>query len=503
MKSFEQGCRASARTVGCRLAVAAVMVAATGGSLFAGPRTWCNPLTLPDMPIGHECRGYRHDTVLKPEMMAKWAYGCWQYRENGVKKARQFRELADPETLVEGNTWYLYPSCGLMWTSEDCGGTWKHVNIREQNEYAPAVAKFRGKYYYTDSYGPLCVADKPTGPFTELGRFKYGDFGDPEMASLGDPALFVDGDRLYLYWGCVSPSKALWGCELDPDNPLKPRTKAKRMVELDPVARPWMRSPLEGAYVFKRGDTYYFTHAGGSTGGYCFLVWKGKTPLGPFVPQKTNPAFVTPRGSAGCVMGTGHGSIFMDQFGDWWVNYCIWTGTPKFHDFERFIGQDRISFDENGDLVLGHGTGEPQWLPSSGKRGPTGWKAIKTTTAFKKAADDNLRTYAPFETDCGTMSFEFDGVKTLYAMRVIWCDLGLDELRGVVRGPWQYRVERRLNGVWQTWVDAADNAVDLTVDYRETAVEKADAVRITVLGGPKGITPALTEFTVFGTPVLD
>ena len=31
-----------------------------------------------------------------------------------------------------------------------------------------------------------------------------------------DPALFVDGDRLYLYWGCCAKPKSVWGVELDP-----------------------------------------------------------------------------------------------------------------------------------------------------------------------------------------------------------------------------------------------------------------------------------------------
>ena len=482
----------------CCLVTLVMLVTGVEASTRPAPRTYCNPLSLPDMPIGHECRNFRDGTVLTPDMLPKWAYGCW-HEVNGVKTVHQFRELADPETLVEGNTWYLYPSCGLMWTSDDCGGTWKHVNIREQGEYAPAVAKFRGKYYLTDSYGPLRVADSPTGPFKVLGKFDRKSLGDdPTIASFGDPALLADGDHLYLYWGCVSPSDALWGCELDPDNPLKAKTPARRIVELDPATRPWMRRPLEGAYVFKRGKTYYFTHAGGSPGGYCLLVWKGTSPLGPFVPQKTNPAFVTPMGTAGCITGTGHGSIFQDQFGDWWFNFCVWPKGIKFHGFERFIGQDRIFFDENGDVVLGHGTHEPQWLPSTGKKGPTGWKALPAKTASANAADNELRTYERFASMPGTMTFEFDGVKTLQAYRVIWCDLGLDELRGVKRGPWQYRLERRLKGKWHIWVDASDNQIDLTVDYREAPEKKADAVRITVLDGPRGIAPALTEFTVFG-----
>ncbi len=96
------------------------------------------------------------------------------------------------------------------------------------------------------------------------------------------------------------------------------------------------------------------------------------------------------------------------------------------------------------------------------------------------------------------MTFEFDGERTLKAFRVIWCDLGLDVHRGVRPGPYRYRIERRTNGAWVPWVDASKNAVDLTVDYREAPEAKADAVRLVCLEAPKGMTPAVTEFTVFG-----
>ena len=466
--------------------------------LLASVQTFCNPMSIPDTPISHECWKLKHGDIIEKDKLPAWSYVSWQYEENGVKKARQFREIGEPEVLVEGNVWYLYVSSGLMWKSDDCGGTWQHIRLQEHSEYAPTCVKFRGRYYLTVSYSPLMVADSPEGPFKSLGHFERNTFGgDPDMASFGDPALFVDGDRLYMYWGCVSPSKSLWGCELDADHPTRAKTPAKRIMSLDPVKYPWMRPPLEGAYMFKRGDTYYFSNACFSPKGYCFVVWKGSDPLGPFVMQEKNPAFATARGN-GLAWNTGHGSIYRDQYGDWWINYCIWPMDKKFHAFEKFIGQDRIEFEANGDLKVSSATCEPQWLPSSGKRGPTGWKRLPAKTAFPKAADDHLRTYAEFAPGSNEMTFEFDGVKELHAYRVIWCDLGLDENRGVKRGPYRYRVDCRSGGAWRTWYDASANDTELICDYREAPVVCADAVRLVLVGAPKGLTAAVTEFTAFG-----
>ena len=473
------------------------------GGLILAVSTFCNPMSVPDMPVGVECLKFNDGDVIPKNKLEPWAYNSWQHFENGVKVAHQFRELADPEIHVWEGAWYLYPSCGLLWKSTDCGGTWEHVKVMERNpNYAPTVERFRGKYYLTESHvgRGLLVADSPTGPFMPLGNFDKKSFASPEDPSInfGDPALFADGDRLYIYLGCVAKQDCLWGAELDPDNPLKALHPAKRLVSLDAQARPWMRKPVEGAFVFKRDGVYYFTHAGcapGNAHAYSTSVWKGPTPLGPFTPQTNNPVFFRPEG---CAVGGGHGGIFKDERGDWWTCYTIWPRKSKFHGFERFIGLDRIDFDAQGNMVSGGPTDEPQWLPSSGRKGPTGWKALPTKTAHPKAADRELRTYETLDGVPGTMEFDFGGERELRAFRVIWCDLGLDVHRGVKGGAYQYRIDRRSQGIWTTWFDGSRNDKDLTVDYREASAVRADAVRLTVLGAPKGIRPAITEFTIFG-----
>ena len=94
--------------------------------------------------------------------------------------------------------------------------------------------------------------------------------------------------------------------------------------------------------------------------------------------------------------------------------------------------------------------------------------------------------------------FEFKGPRTIESFRIIWRDLGLDTNRGVLPGPYRYRVDYRSNKIWWTWCDASKNATDLLVDYREAPEVTADAVRLEVIGAPPGITPGLVEFTVFG-----
>ena len=475
-------------------------------ALVLAVSTFCNPMPIPDTPVGILIRDTPNGQSYAGE--AGWRRVFWS-RGADLKPetTRQFRELADPAVYVENGRWYLYPSCGLMWTSDDGGGTWRHEKVVEKGEYAPAIAKFRGRYYLCTSGGPLSVADSPTGPFETLGKFDLASFGPKgEVPWTGDPALLADGDRLYLYWGCCNYPKAIWGVELDPDNPLRARTpgSAKCLMEFDTKRYPWLKELIEGAWAFKRGDTYYLCYSTANTAevDYQWCCLKGKAPLGPFEPQAKNPFFVTERG---LVTGTGHGSIWSTQPDEWWISSCVHVGA--YHGFERLICMDRLFFEPNGDIAVGRATETPQWLAKSGRTGDTGWRKLALAGGPVEPTDDRFSTWWQAGTgDSGapalpaTLEYALDGPRELHAMRLIWRDVGMDTARGVLPGPFQYRVDVRERGAWRTWIDATSNATDLLVDYREGEVCVADGVRLVVLGAPKGIVPGVADFTVFGLP---
>jgi len=54
------------------------------------------------------------------------------------------------------------------------------------------------------------------------------------------------------------------------------------------------------------------------------------------------------------------------------------------------------------------------------------------------------------------------------------------------------------SGSWVTALDRSNSADDFLVDYRECPAMRGKAARLVVLGSPKGITPGVAEFTVFG-----
>ena len=451
--------------------------------------TFCNPLPLENYPIGVSCR--------MPN--GSKAGGLWV-----TDTTTQYRELADPSLLFENGVWYVYPSAGMCWKSADNGRTWQHVPIDAKVSYAPTVVKHRGRFWLLSSSPQVYVADRPEGPWTEFGRVELpqGKADGEEIAGLWDPMYFSDDDgRLYLYWGCTAKG-GIWGCEMDPANPCKPVSGAKLLIRYDPANNPWERLDgndpeicwIEGAWMVKVNGKYVLTYAAAGT---CSSVYAmgaaiGTEPLGAFRRQKNNPFF---QKTTGLVTGTGHGSIAKGSDGDYYVAYSLFVG--RNHGFERMIGMDKVKFDERtGEVTVAQATERPlreDWTP-------TGWVelAYRSTPGAEAAIDGHLATcWTPAKLPA-TLEVAFPGRKAVRAVRTIWRDVGLDTFRGVKPGPIQYRIDYRDGDEWKTLVDASDNVRDLMIDYRETPVVWTRELRLVVLDAPKGITPAVTEFTPFG-----
>ena len=136
-------------------------------------RTYCNPIPLPNYPAGYR-----------------------------AKSRRFYRETADLPVLYDGGKWYLYPSCGMAYVTEDFIN-WEYHNIRTEaamEGYAPTIAKVGGKYYLMCNTYDLFEAASPPGPFRNLGKIRMEDGRDGEFA---DPMIFPDDDgRVYICWGC-------------------------------------------------------------------------------------------------------------------------------------------------------------------------------------------------------------------------------------------------------------------------------------------------------------
>ena len=249
-----------------------------------------------------------------------------------VDQQQQFRELADVSVLWHEGAWYMYPSVDMAWVSKDGGATWQHhpLNVRDVG-YAPTIVKHKGKFLLMASESPVYAADSPLGPFKEIGRIKL-PAGVPGQI---DPMLFSDDDgRLFYYWGCT-PTEGIFGVELDADDPTRVIGKPAKVIAFEPDKQPWQRlgdwneQPargwVEGAWMLKRDGKYYLTYAAAGTENrtYAMGCAVGKSPLGPFVPQKNNPILRT---TTGLITGTAHGCVVEGPHNSLWAFYTVRAG---------------------------------------------------------------------------------------------------------------------------------------------------------------------------------
>ena len=261
-------------------------------------------------------------------------------------------EMPDTET---------YPrDCGCVLKLEDIPWASKQL-------WAPDCVEKDGKYYFVfparDKEGffriGIATSDKPEGPFKAEPNYIPGSYSI-------DPCMFPDTDgKYYLTFG------GIWGGQLDQyrnnkwsadnkepkgdelactakialmkDNLLEMAEEPKDIMILDENGKPLTggdeaRRYFEDPWMFKKGDTYYFTYSTGTTHLLCYAT--SKNVYGPFT---YGGVILTP------VLGwTTHHSI-LEYNGKWYLFY---------HDCERSGGVNQkrnvkfreLKFNDDGSI---------------------------------------------------------------------------------------------------------------------------------------------------------
>ena len=201
-------------------------------------------------------------------------------------------------------------------TFEPKGGLW-----------APNINYINGKYvlYYSMSVwgGEMtcgigrAVADRPEGPFTDLGMlFRSNTIG--VQNSIDQDFIEVDGKK-YLFWGSFS---GLFGIELSDDGLNVREGSEKKQVA---------GKAYEAIYIHRRGKYFYmFASIGSCCQGlestYTLVVGRSENLWGPYTDKKGQPMMenhhetVIDKNEA--FVGVGHCSqIVQDKAGNDWIFY--------------------------------------------------------------------------------------------------------------------------------------------------------------------------------------
>ncbi len=465
---------------------------------------YCNPLPLPHFQRGRA-------SFKKADSTFGWMHDV----------RRDFREMADPTVVYFDSRWWLFPSAGMLWVSDDLVH-WEFHRIEPFDPgYAPTVVVHPdGWLYLTACCDRMWRARHPLGPWEDLGQV-IDEQGKPFRWS--DPMLFVDDDgQMYCYHGLgkdgiyVAKMKrdALTHFDGPRQNcfPFNPEHLWERKGEYnqDPTI-----SYIEGAWMTKHAGVYYLQYSGNGTEwrNYGLGCYRATSPLGPWAPQAHNPILLAPRGQ-GIVNGCAHHSVVTGPDASLW---CFYTCLVRVeHAFERRIGMDPVHFDENGDMYVAGPTETPQAVPAAGASdSPTfsaaEWLPLTVNQPVRASAylpghepvyavDDSIRTR--WEAPAGAeqwLTVDLQNTYLVQAARTIFGDRGLDYETGVVPAPYRYFIECSLDGqAWSILYDASANASEQHIRFDLFEPKPARHLRLRVVAVPPGMTVGVAQFTAFG-----
>jgi alpha-N-arabinofuranosidase len=192
--------------------------------------------------------------------------------------------------------------------------------------FAPALSHHGGTFYL------VCTMIGAGGNFLVTATDPAGPWSDPIWLGFDgiDPSLFFAADgRAWLVNNGPPPD----------NRPLYDGHRAIWIQEFDPVARQLVgprsiivnggvdlaRKPvwIEGPHLFERDGWYYLTCAeGGTSTQHSQVVFRSRSPLGPFVPWDRNP-ILTQRDLDGAaphaITCTGHADLELGPDGQWWA----------------------------------------------------------------------------------------------------------------------------------------------------------------------------------------
>ena len=233
-------------------------------------------------------------------------------------------DYPDPTILVDGSDYYMTFTSetavpGLqIWHSTDMVN-WEHISDALNKEmgpvWAPDLQKVNGKYYIyfpASMHFYVVCADKMEGPWSEPVDLGLSNVIDPGLASDGKGNLV-----LYANKGMSVPMSS---------DGLTVKGELKPTYDEWPIPEDWETQGvhLESPKIFKRGGWYYLVSAEGGTFGpptsHMAVVHRSRSIEGPWELSPYNPVIHTYSAEEPW-WSIGHGTIFKDEFGDWWIVY--------------------------------------------------------------------------------------------------------------------------------------------------------------------------------------
>ncbi|MEO8018814.1 MAG: glycoside hydrolase family 43 protein [Pseudomonadota bacterium] len=303
----------------------------------------------------------------------------------------------DPSVVRVGDKYYLVNSTFAHWPGipiheSDDLVHWKLIghalsdaaNVSfdglgtSRGVFAPSIHFHRGTFYIintlVDAGGNFFVTAKnPAGPWSAPVWLKEIDGIDPSFFFDDDGKTYIvnngppEGTPLY------QGHRAIWMQEFDlAANKLTGQRKVIVNGGADLAKKPiW----IEGPHLYRINGWYYLMCAeGGTERGHSEVIFRSKSPWGPFEPYKNNP-ILTQRdlapGRANPVTNAGHADLVQMKDGSWW---SVFLASRPYQDYRFNTGRETfllpVTWKEGWPVILTQGKSIPTTLAAPTVRSP-------------------------------------------------------------------------------------------------------------------------------------
>ncbi len=291
--------------------------------------------------------------------------------------------FADPTIRKFGDTYYLYATTdgtgngygpAQVWVSKDFRH-WKNIVMNwptTEVVWAPDVVQQTDgtyRYYYCEPCNiNIGESTSPIGPWHNiLGKEDAVMVPDRYVHNVItlDPQLFRDDDgQEYLYfttWGIYEG----FGCGVARLSGKHPTvcTDARGWHEENPfpiaaddffaekrlIPNTELKDIFEAPFVFKKGDTYYFTYSSGSCHDHTYRVQYATSKTGPMGPFEYQGCILETNAD-GTIHGPGHHSV-LEEKGHYYIVYHRHNNPHAVHGFNRQVCIDELQFDTEGHIL--------------------------------------------------------------------------------------------------------------------------------------------------------
>ncbi|KAM5343607.1 hypothetical protein ACJ41O_012144 [Fusarium nematophilum] len=196
-----------------------------------------------------------------------------------------------------------------------------HFMIGAGGLFAPTIRHHNGKFYIIcTNFLEFKEPFAPQNFILSCTDIWAGDWSDPVYIPFHgiDPSLFFDDDGRIYFQGCYhinrmkQPSCTIKQFEIDIET-------GKQLSEEREIWGGHARYDTEGPHIYKIGKWYYLLVAEGGTFEHHMLcISRSENIWGPYEDFDGNP-ILTADGTDEYVQNLGHGELFQDGEGQWWV----------------------------------------------------------------------------------------------------------------------------------------------------------------------------------------